>query len=102
MPANVENSLSAEDFKSELEERGNVLGELPGWMFEGLLLFTNRKPANDVSVPTKDQDCRMQQACDTARFAGARLTNDLKEGITHALVGKDRSTTRTLRMKISE
>lgn len=101
MPANFEHSFSAKDFKKELEEHGNDLGALPGWMFEGLLVYTDRQLANDASLTDEDLDFRTKQACDTARFAGARLTNDLKEGITHVLVREDRSSTRVLRQRIS-
>ena len=99
MPAKIEHKFSATDFKIELEEHGNDLGELPGWIFEGLLFYTERQLTNDPSLTDKDLDFRMEQACDTARFAGARLTNELQEGVTHVLVGEDRSTTRTLRQK---
>lgn len=101
MPAKFEHNFSAKDFKNELEEHGNDLGELPGWMFEGLLFYTDRQLTNDVSLTDKDPDFRMKQACDTARFAGARLTNDLQAGVTHVLVGEDRSTIRTLRQETS-
>ncbi|KAF6231831.1 hypothetical protein HO173_009914 [Letharia columbiana] len=101
-PAKFEHSFSAKEFKGELEQHGHDLGELPGWMFEGLLLYTDGQLANDASLTDEKSDFRMKQACDTARFAGARLTNDLKEGITHVLVGEDRSTTRALRQKTSE
>lgn len=101
MPAKFEHSFSTNDFKNELEEHGNDLGELPGWMFEGLLLYTDRQLASDASMTDKDPNLRMKQACDTARFARARLTNDLQEGVTHVLVGQDRSTTRALRQKTS-
>ena len=101
MPAKYEHSFCAQDFKGELEEHGNVLGELPGWMFEGLLLYTDRQLANPASVTDKDPNLRMKQACDTARFAGARLTDDLQEGVTHVLVGQDRSSTTALRQKTS-
>ena len=102
MPAKIEHSFSAKDFKKELEEHENDLGAFPGWMFEGLLLYTDRQLASDASLTDKDLEFRTKQACDTARFAGARLTNDLKEGITHVLVGEDRSSTRVLRQRISE
>lgn len=102
MPAKFEHSFSANEFKTELEDHGNGLRELSGWMFEGLILYTDRKLASDASLTDKVLDFRMKQACDTARFAGARLTNDLKEGITHVLIGEDRSTTKVLRQRISE
>lgn len=102
MPAKFEHSFSAKELKSQLEEHGTDLGELPGWMFEGLLLYTDQQLAKDASLTDKGPDFRMKQACDTARFAGARLTNDLEEDITHVLVGADRRTTRALRLRTSE
>lgn len=102
MPAKFEHSFSAKNFRNELEEHGTDLGELPGWTFEGLLLYNSRQHFNDDSFVDKDSDFRMKQACDTARFAGASLTNDLEEGVTHVLVGEDKSITRALRQRISE
>ena len=102
MPAKYEHSFCAQDFKGELEEHGNDLGELPGWMFEGLLLYTDRQLVDPASVTDEDPNLRMKQACNTASFAGARLTNDLQEGVTHVLMGQDRSNTRTLRQRTSE
>lgn len=102
MPAKFEYSFSAKDFKIELQEHGKDLRELPGWMFEGLLLYSDRQLFNDASLTDKDSDFRIKQACDTARFAGANFTNDLREGITHVLVGADGSTTRALRQRTSE
>ena len=104
MPAQFEHSFSAKEFRRELEEHGNDLGELPGWMFEGLLLYNGAQPFNDACLTDSDSDSdsRMKQACDTARFAGASLTHELKEGVTHVLVGEDRSTTKALRQRTSE
>ena len=102
MPASFERNFSAKIFKSELGEHGKDPGQLPGWMFEGLLLYTDLKLANEVSWTDNCLDFRTKQAYNTARFAGARLTNDLKEGVTHVLARQDRSTTRVLRQKIKE
>ena len=102
MPTKFEHSFSAEDLKEELEEHGNDLGRLPGWIFAGLLLYTDRQLASDTALMDKNLVFRTKQACDTARFAGAHLTNDLKEGITHVLVGHDRSTIKALRQRVSE
>lgn len=101
MPAKFEGNFSAKDFKRELEGHGNGLGELPGWMFEGLLFYTDRQLTNDISSGEREADFRMKQACNIAKFAGARLTNELQEGVTHVLVGEDRSTMRTLRQNTS-
>ena len=102
MPAKFERNFSAKDFKSELEEHGSDPGKLSGWMFEDLLLYTDLKLTNEVSFTDNCPDFRTKQAFNTARFAGARLTNDLKEGVTHVLTRQDRSTTRVLRKKSSE
>lgn len=102
MPARFEHDFSVKDFKGELEKHGNNLEELPGWMFDDLLLYTGQQLADDASLIDNDPDSRMKQAYDTARFAGARLTNDLKEGVTHVLVGQDGSVTRSLRQAVSK
>ena len=98
----LEHGFSAEEFKEELEEHGNDLGQLPGWMFAGLLLYTDHQLASDDAIMDKNLDFRMKQACDFARFAGAHLTNDLKDGITHVLVRHDRSIIKVLRQRVSE
>ena len=102
MPTKSEHSFSSEGLKEELEEHGKNLGQLPGWMFEGLLLYIDRQLANDTALTDKNLDFRTKQVCDTARFAGAHLTNDLKDGITHVLFGQDRSTIRALRQRVSK
>ena len=101
MPTKFEHSFSAKIFINELEEHRKDLGDLPGWMFQGFLLYIDLTLEGGAPVTNKGPDSRMEQACNTARFAGARLTNDLKEGITHVLVGGDRSTTRALKQGIS-
>ena len=102
MPTNFEHSFSAEDLKVELEEHGKDLGRLPGWIFAGFVLYTDRQLPSEGALMEKNLDFRMKQACDTARFAGAHITNDLKDGITHVLVGHDRRTIKALRQKVSE
>ena len=97
-----EHSFSAEDLKMELEEHGNDLGRLPGWIFTGLLLYTDRQQASDAVLMDRNLDFRTKQAHDTARFAGAHFTNDMKDGITHVLVGHDRRTIKALRQRVSE
>ena len=102
MPAKIEHSCCVKDLIKELEEHGNDPRKLPSWMFEGLLFYTYLQLADDGTLTNKDLDFKTKQAYDTARFAGARLTNDLEEGVTHVLVGEDRSTTKVLRHRISE
>ena len=111
MPLKLDQTFSASEFKAELGLHGNELGELPGWMFEGLLLYASEvdhpqtNSASDVSQQKiiTAFGLRMKQACNTARFAGAQMTKDLADkGITHVLIGEDRAEIRALREKLSQ
>ena len=75
------------EFRTALEERKHDLGELRGWMFEGLLLHAAYEQRNGATPHKEDaKEVRFRQACRIARFAAGRLTNDLAEGVTHVLV----------------
>lgn len=111
MPDKFEHHFNSTEFKEELEEHGHSLGDLPGWMFEGLIIY-----ADDNSMPTSNgtgpgsrlrQDAvsslKSSMALNTARFASAEVTNDINnEDITHVLVGGDRESTKKLREHFSE
>lgn len=102
MPTKYEHSFTASQFRSELENHDHDLGTLPAWTFEGLLIYADSQDAPD-STPAiqKYPEIKMKQACNTARFAGARVTNNLKEGVTHVLVGDDASRIQDLRQRTS-
>jgi DNA ligase-4 len=101
MPTKYEHSFTASQFRSELEEHDYDLGTLPAWTFEGLLIYADfQSTEGEMLVTQKDSDFKMEQACNIARFAGARITHDLKEGITHVLLGEDKSRVRALRQQI--
>lgn len=108
MPQNFEHAFTATEFRNELEGHNHDLGLLPGWMFEGLLLYMV-EPEHDIlkgSVSSEQESLdsltiRTKQAYSTAKFGGARFTNNVAdEGITHILVGTDR-TPKALRERIS-
>lgn len=102
MSVKFEHSFTASQFRSELEQHDHDLGVLPAWTFEGLLIYPDLQQSEEAKLSTQNKpDFRMQQACNTARFAGARITNSLGEGVTHILVGEDRSRLRALRQQIS-
>lgn len=102
MPTKYEHGFNASDFRSELGDHDHELGELPGWLFEDLLIYVDPQLASDAARSTqKHPSFRMNQACNTARFAGARMASDLREGVTHVLVGADRSWIKALRQTIS-
>ena len=71
-------------------------------MFEGRLIYVNRSITDDQTrLDQRDTMFRVKQACNIARFAGAQLTNELKEGVTHIIVENDQDHSRTLRYTIS-
>lgn len=102
MPTKYEHTFNASNFRDELAAHKHELVQLPGWIFEGLLVYVDRQDRKGETLPThKTPDFRMKQACNTARFAGARVTDELKDGVTHVVVGQDRSRIRALREKVS-
>lgn len=104
MPTKYEHSFNASEFRTELGAREHELGELRGWIFEGCLIHVDRDQGTQGGGPMMQSHpgFKMKQMCNIARFAGAGIINDLdEEGVTHVLVGDDRSRIRTLREKTS-
>jgi len=105
MPTTFERSFDAAGFRNELDGHQQELGELPAWIFEGLSIYAdNQSQAMNGGTPLlqKDPAFSIKQASNLARFAGARVTHDLKEGITHVLVSRaDRNHIRNIREKVA-
>ena len=102
MPNKLDHDFDPSAFKRKLEERGSSLRDHWGCMFEGQRLYVDHLDAYDQSrVNQRDAVFRLKQACNIARFAGAQLTDELKEGDTHIIVGDDQDRTRTLRRTLS-
>ena len=102
MPAKYDQKFNPSDFRTELEEHDHDLGELPGWIFEGLLIYADRLSLNgEAPLAENASNFRMKLACNTAKFAGARVTKELTKGVTHVLIGEDRSRQRVLREQMS-
>lgn len=111
----LEGAFNVHDFRGQLEKHHHELGELPGWMFEGLLMYADLPEHNKQSeemvedILAQDQDdvivsgsLRMRQACNTARFAGASFTEDFGDAsITHVLVNDERARVKFLRKAVS-
>lgn len=108
MPKKFEHAFTATKFRTELDGHNHDLGLLPGWMFEGLLLYiveseqgTLKGTSSSEHETLDGRDFRMKQAYNTAKFASARFTKNLgDDGITHIVVGTD-GTPSALREKIS-
>ena len=109
MPSKASPRFDATRVKAELEAHDHKLGLSIGWMFEGLSLYIDRPqhvPTDLLNgegpAPTTPLDLRLQMASNAARFASARLADDLEdETITHVVVGDDRSRVRSIRETIA-
>lgn len=102
MPNKLDHNVDPSAFRSELEDRGPRLRDLWGCMFEGQLIYVDHPEADDqMRVNRRDTVFRVKQACDIARFAGAQLTDELKEGVTHVIVGNDQEHNKVLRRTLS-
>ena len=102
MPDKVDHDFEPSTFRSELEDRGHDLRDLWGCMFEGQLIYVDCFDADDSTrVNQRETVSRAKQACNIARFAGAQVTNELKEGVTHILVGNNQDHSATLRRTVS-
>ncbi|MDI1489443.1 MAG: DNA ligase (ATP) [Ramalina farinacea] len=89
MPTKFEHKFNSSEFRRELEDHGHGLEELPGWLFEGLLLYLDDRNGGMIMIQN------------IARFAGAKMSDKLEEGVTHIVIGEDQSRLRELRGKMS-
>ena len=104
MPQNLDHAFESNQFKEELEQHGHSFGELPGWMFQGLVICIDNKKifSSMEQAPSPAFSLRYRQACNTASFAGAETTTDItNRHITHVLVGENRDGIRALRKQLS-
>ena len=71
-------------------------------MFEGRLIYVDHPDTDDQRRGNqRDTVFKVKQACNIARFAGAQLTDELKEGVTHIIVEDDQDRIRLLRRTLS-
>ena len=104
MPSGFDRGFHGSRFRSELLENDDDLRELPGWMFKGLVIYLDVYSANGDGPQASRQshgDRGLAQAGKLARFAGAQVTGVLRPGVTHVLVGENRSQNQALRRQVS-
>lgn len=104
MPNKSEANFSMDELKRQLDKQHYDLGELPGWIFWGMVMYMH-PPAEDFQYAQQAQDVvvRVKIATNAARFAGANIANDLgNTKITHIVVGANNSDkVRELRQEVS-
>ncbi|KAL8930574.1 MAG: hypothetical protein Q9208_000444 [Pyrenodesmia sp. 3 TL-2023] len=117
MPTKFEQRVDASIINRHLGEHAHEHGTLPGWLFEGLLLYlddardsfpsyssssSRSHQTNGLKEDSGSMDPDMEYVCKIARFAGARFASQVnEEGITHVIVGKDTSRLGTIRQTVS-
>lgn len=107
MPGKSEKSSDAMSIRTGFGDQDGF-DQVPGRMFEGVLLYADfpELPSIDSSLSNEQRTLegpflRMRLACNTAKFAGARLSNNLADlDITHVLAASGRAT-RSLREIVS-
>ena len=103
MSAEPEGKFNVSDFRDQLGEHGYSLGELRGWMYDGLVIYVDQEQVNGTGPTTAiEEDLDLKLAYNIACFAGAGVSDALAEGVTHILVGRDRSHLKDLRAKVSQ
>lgn len=86
------NDKAVGELKADLTGRDQELANLPGWVFEGLLIcFYSPRTSNGTSDSSdskgrRPEDIQRRHASNIARFAGAQVTDRLSRGVTHVLV----------------
>jgi len=109
MPSMATSRFDALKMMAELEVQDRDSGLSTCWMFKGLSIYIDRPQHASTDIlngeapgPMAPLDLRLHMASNTARFAGARLAEDLKdENITHVAVGENRSRLRSIRETMS-
>ncbi|KAL8999344.1 MAG: hypothetical protein Q9169_001770 [Polycauliona sp. 2 TL-2023] len=112
MPAKSESYADLAAVRRDLEEHTHDLQSLPGWLFRGLFIYFDNMErvlfnGDDAAVMTKtdwpiEVDSDLKQARGIATFLGARVAHHLGEdGITHVVVGQDKSRLRNIRHELS-
>lgn len=110
MPAKTEMPVDPCDIRTQIVEHAHHHGGLPGWLFEGLLIYfdnggnpsASRCQTNGVRDNPRPTKSDLNNTCNIARFMGAQITHQVyEEGITHVVVGKDISRIRIIRQTLS-
>lgn len=107
MPQMSKSTFNARQLRTELEQHGQKLDNVPGWMFEDLVLFADTSHAEENGQDVEKHAItasrlRVLQACNTARFAGARVTDQIDdELITHVVVEDQSNRVKYFREQLS-
>ena len=118
MPTEFEHSFDADEFRLQLKEHGCDISDIPGSMFRGFKILVDRfgtsaqhedkaiEGFSDEEPPIQelsDSEFRVKLACNTARFAGAKIVHDLDDKeITHVLAGDNQPRLKEIREQMAK
>ncbi|KAL9583635.1 MAG: hypothetical protein Q9203_004999 [Teloschistes exilis] len=105
MPAESELPQDQVAVKTRLNEKFEGGVDLRGRLFLGLVVYIDVSDglmSNGATNAPQVQDLEIEQACNIARFAGAKVARHLLEdGITHVVVNNDACRVRYIREELS-
>ncbi|KAL8693111.1 MAG: hypothetical protein Q9218_001997 [Villophora microphyllina] len=105
MPVKSKLPQNQQAVKTRLQGKFHDAVDLPGRLFEGLLIYFDAKDSlisNGATDAPQVQDLDMEQACNIARFTCAEVAERIGEnGITHVVVRSNDSRVREVRQLIS-
>ncbi|KAL8628723.1 hypothetical protein Q9189_005584 [Teloschistes chrysophthalmus] len=105
MPAKSELPQDQRAVRTRLNEKFQSGMDLRGRLFQGLLMYIDVDDglmSNGAAKAPQIRDLETEQACNIARFAGAKVAGHLLEdGITHVVVNSDARRVRQIRGELS-
>ena len=111
MPLKTEISLNLDAIKDQVREKIHSVGVLPGWLFEGLVIyidqghetsFNDHDEGQELEKP-RSGDMELERARRLAGFAGAQIADQIDmDGISHVVVGRDITRLKSIRKTLSQ
>ncbi|KAL9030387.1 MAG: hypothetical protein Q9196_001495 [Gyalolechia fulgens] len=102
MPAKDELPPNPHVIRSQLKEHDHGFGDLPGWLFEGLVIYFGKGQESFSDTQKEEQRPEMEEAHRLARFAGARVADGIEDdSTTHVVIGKDVGRLGSIRQRFS-
>ncbi|KAI9768243.1 MAG: DNA ligase (ATP) [Geoglossum simile] len=110
IPSKRDYKVDMDEFRKQLHDDSQDLGELPGWIFNGSIAYMDLSSAaerNGLGVREKleggveGSDLRLKLAANTMGFAGGKTTDDFQDKwITHIVVGDDNFRLKSIREQL--
>ena len=101
MSAPTPNKEGVEKMRADLQGESEA-GELPGWLFDRTSMFFDTGRSSGAGSIASTSDTTFARARRIARFAGAHVEEELREGITHVVTrGEDKDRVREIRRQSS-